>query len=86
MGIFSKIALMGIESNLKKLLKEKRLVFLNDKQVDYTNQEGVKREISFDDMADVFILVGGAQNVAAAGVTTEDIRKLIIKAYQKGVE
>ena len=86
MGVIAKLALMGIEHNLRKLVNENRLVFLKDNQVGYTPKQGMKQILTFDRMVEVFIQVGGAQNVAAAGVTTEDIKKLIIKASQKEVK
>ncbi len=94
MGIFEKIqtkAMSGagklikkkVESTVKNLIKEKRLVFSGAEKIDYTNKEGRKQEITLDEMVIVLVDASGQGNLASVGVTPDDIKDILVKEWNK---
>ena len=74
---------------MEKLIKENRLVFVDDKTLDYTNQQGEKQRISYYDMADIFVskTIGatfGGFDGSIIGVTHQDFVKELDDLYKKG--
>lgn len=91
MGLFEKSVewgckqgLEGIRKQIEKVIKEKRLVFLGNDHVLYTDKEGVKRNYTFEQIANIAVYVGGwEQQMTTLGITVHDVVNVLTEEYAK---
>ena len=74
----------GIEKQIQKVIKRKRLTFLNDDKVLFINKKGKQMEYTFDKMASEAIDIGGwANSMAELGLTHQDVKDILMREYEK---
>ena len=74
----------GIREKIQKIIKKKRLVFLSDDKVAYTEKNNKTTEYTFDEFVKVAIDVGGwQQNMTTLGITEQDIKNVLTEEYVK---
>lgn len=83
MGGASKLIKNKIESTIKKLVKEKRLAFLNAEEVDFTDKTGNIRELNLDEMAGILVEASGAENLLSVGITPDVVRNMLVEEWNK---
>lgn len=77
-----KQGLKGIRKKIEKTIKQKRLVFLGDNQVLYTNKDGNKTSYDFAQAVQKFIDIGGwSRNMATLYITNQDIENILVELY-----
>ncbi len=79
-----KKGLNDIKNRIEKVVKKKRLVFLDDNLVSYTDKNGNKSEYTFDEMVNTSVKVGGwTYNMATLGINDSDIKNILVEEYNK---
>lgn len=85
LGGARKIIVNQIESKIKALKKEKRIVFTNTTgrvvMVDYTDKKGKKMTITVSQMAGILVNAMGESYLANVGITTDDVKEMLEKEY-----
>jgi hypothetical protein len=85
-SLLNNILLYGIESDVKKIIKKGRLIFLNNKQVHYTNKQGKDNVFTFDEFAIYIYDAEHKEERQKLGITPIDVRKILVKLYLKELE
>lgn len=93
MGIVDKFVKNRMQAMVRKLVKQKRLKFINDHQVIYADQEKVTKQLTFDQFATLtvsrFATIADdkAPQVldAGIGITAQIIKDVLSEEYRKGV-
>jgi len=76
--------LEGIGEQIRKVIEKKRMVFLGDDKILYTDKQGKQRELTFDKMASEAIVLGGwADQMITLGLTHQDIKDILKREYEK---
>ncbi len=83
MGGASKVIRNQIRSKIEKVVKEKRLVFLDNDEVDYTDKQGVKKTISLDDMTKILVGASGEDNLSQVGITPDMVKDMLLEERNK---
>ncbi len=72
-------------TNIQKRIKEGRIVFLSADKILYTDRQGVKQEVSFDEMA--VIIVDKTKHrddlIKYFGITYDTIKNMLGEEYNK---
>lgn len=82
-----KLLLTTVRSVLAKPLKEKRLIFHNENHITYTDKAGNVRNFDLDGMAKftLDLLIKANANVGKY-IGKDDIKKILLEEYKKGVK
>jgi hypothetical protein len=91
MGLIDKVISWGnskglqyIEKQIQKVIKEKRLVFLDDNHVGFIDKDNKKHAYTFDQVVGVAIETGKWQEqMNTLGITTQDIKDILTQEYEK---
>lgn len=98
MGFADKIAertnKISIQMMVHNLIKQKRLEFVNDHQVIYTDKDNVTKQLTFDQFATLtvsrFATIAVEKSPvvlqAGFGITDEVVKNVLIDEYKKGVK
>jgi putative sterol carrier protein len=76
-GLKAKIGLFKAKSAIRQAIKDKRLVFISDNQVDYTDKNGANWVVSYYRLADIFI------GKVGVGFKPDVIVKILLEERQK---
>jgi hypothetical protein len=77
-------ALKEARSTIVSRIKQGRVKFLSDTQVEYTDKSGTKTTCSFKTMAQIFIdITGQRENLSKLGVSDWDIEMIFRDEYSK---
>ena len=79
MGAAGSVIKRKIKSTIKSLIKEERLVYLENGDVEYTDRQGEKRVISIEEMTMILVDASGSANLLNVGIMPDDITNLIIE-------
>ncbi len=77
------ILIQGIKSDIKKVIKEGRLIFLNKYQLHYTDKKGNGKTYSFNEFAIYTYNSEHTQERQALGITPDDVKKLLVELSLK---
>ena len=78
-----------IADKIHKIVKKKRLKFLDDNRLIYIDKDQIPREWDFNRAASQFIVIGGWDSqMLTLGLTVDDVKTIIVEEYkkQKGVK
>lgn len=76
-GIKLWIALRKASLTIQNAIKQKRIVFLDENKVEYTDKGFFKYKVNFDELADIFI------NKTQQGFNKEHIINILEKEYKR---
>jgi hypothetical protein len=83
-GKGAEFALNEARSTIVSRIKEGRVKFIDDKQIEYTDKSGTKTTCSFKTMAQIFIdITGQRENLSKLGVSDWDIEMIFRDEYSK---
>ena len=83
-GRGSEFALQEARNTIQSRIKQRRVKFIDDNTVEYTDREGKKTTYSFEEMAKVFLdITGQRENLAKLGVGEWDIEMIFRDEYSK---
>ncbi len=78
------LLLLEVRMIINKPIKEKRLIFHNDKELTYIDKQGEKYSRSYDEMADfIFKQVSKKSMQAVSYMSAIDIKNLLLEEYKK---
>ena len=83
MSIASKLVEGRIKSTIKNIVKKKRLVFLDNDKVNYTDKQGVKKTISLDEMTKILVDVSGEYYLSQLGITPNMVGNMLLEERNK---
>ena len=79
------------KNDVETAIKQKRLIFLNDGKIEYTDKTGVTKTYTLDELASVFwtiwdsyLLKMAGVNLATYGIEMSNVKQIIIDG--KGVK
>ena len=90
MEVAAKVTLHNAEKRIHEAVKNSKIIFLSDDRVTYTNRAGNLNEYTIDGLAEELYRIfdeqyqsinfyGNSPSFALIGVTTQDIKELILK-------
>jgi len=83
-GWATKSVLNKAKATIEKAIKDDRLIFLKDGNIQYTDREGDRAEYTVEKMAETFLdITGQRDNMEKVGLGEKDIQDILLEEYKK---